>query len=191
VTLVDEYKIMRRVAGRHNYRLDGLTDLLVRALGMSVLDLGCNRGAAGYDFAQHGARVVHGCDINKDAILIAKHWFADCRNVEAKHEVIDLSKGADAIRQFCGPTHYDTILMLATYHKIKRVMPAPALSGLMQELAKRTIKYLAWRATSEKYDENNAEMSQIDKDVKDAGLKRVHTSHISQELGVAAIWARV
>lgn len=190
MSLLDEHKIMRRVAGHHNYRMDGLTDLLVRAQGMSVLDLGCNRGMAGYDFANHGARLVHGCDLDSDAVFVARSVFADMRNVESVHICADLTKGPDALKPL-GERHYDTILMLATYHKIKRVMKPGDLSSLIKHLGQRAIKYFAWRATSDKPIENEAEMGQLDHDLGPVGLKRVHTSTMSLELGIAAIWRRV
>lgn len=182
---LDEYKVMRRVAGRHNYRMDGLTDLLMRAQGISVLDLGCNRGMAGHDFANNGARKVHGCDLDKDVIFVAKSIFADIRNVESKHEVVDLTQ-PNALAQF--DPEYDVVLMLATYHKLKRVMTPQALSDLVRVLAGKSKRYFAWRATSEKREDNEVEMRQLDRDL--AGMKRIHTSYISQELGVAAIWSK-
>lgn len=188
INWLEEYKIMRRVAGRHNYRLDGLTDLLVRAWGMSVLDLGCSRGAAGMDFANHGAKLVHGCDLDKDAVFVARSTFIDLRNVESKFEVVDLTK-PKALDAF-GSQQYDTILMLATYHKLKRIMPQPALSELVKDCANRCRRFFAWRGTSEKHQENEAEMTALDRDLEHFKMKRIHTSYISQELGVAAIWAK-
>lgn len=182
---LDEYKIMRRVAGRHNYRMDGLTDLLVRAQGMSVLDIGCSRGMAGHDFANHGAKIVHGCELDKDAVFVARSVFADIRNVDSKFEVVDLTK-PKALDGF--NAEYDMVLMLATYHKLKRVMPQSSLTELTRQLATKAKRYFAWRGTSEKREENEMEMRQLDRDL--VGMKRIHTSYISQELGVAAIWSK-
>lgn len=186
---LEEFKIMRRVAGRHNYRLDGLTDLLVRAQGMSVLDIGCSRGMAGHDFANHGATRVHGCDLDKDAVFVARSVFVDIRSVDSKFEVVDLSAGAASLSVF-GQQKYDTVLMLATYHKLKRVMPQDKLAALITGLADRTIRFFAWRGTSEKVQENEAELAVLDRDLSRCNMRRIHTSYISQELGVAAIWAR-
>lgn len=186
---LEEFKIMRRVAGRHNYRLDGLTDLLVRAQGMSVLDIGCSRGMAGHDFANHGAIRVHGCDLDKDAVFVARSVFVDIRSVDSKFEVVDLSAGAAALSVF-GQQKYDTVLMLATYHKLKRVMPQDKLAALITALADRTIRFFAWRGTSEKVQENEAELAVLDRDLSRCNMRRIHTSYISQELGVAAIWGR-
>jgi hypothetical protein len=42
----------------------------------------------------------------------------------------------------------------------------------------------------DKPEENEDEMKALDVLMKEAGLKRIHTSYISEVLGVAAIWAR-
>lgn len=186
----DEYKVIRRVAGRHDYRLDGLTDLLVRAHGMAILDLGCNRGMAGHDFAQHGALLVHGCDLNNDGeIFVARSVFADIRNVESKFEIVDLTR-PNALQGAFGDQEYDAILMLATYHKLKRVMQPAALAELVQDIGRRSRRYFAWRGTSEKHQENEAEMAALDRELERQNFKRIHTSYISLELGVAAIWGK-
>ena len=70
--------------GYHDIRLDGLTDLLLRARDASVLDLGCNRGLVGFEFANNGAQLVHGIDIYKEGIWTARQLFADLRNCELK-----------------------------------------------------------------------------------------------------------
>lgn len=188
ISWLDEYKIMRRVAGRHDMRLDGINDLLTRATGMSVLDLGCSRGAAGLDFAKNGAKLVHGCDLDKDAIFVARSNFIDERSVQSKFEVVDLTK-PNALTIF-GHQQYDTVLMLATYHKLKRDMSQSALSDLVKSAAERSTRFFAWRGTSEKHHENETEMVALDRDLAHRDMKRIHTSYISVELGVAAIWAK-
>ena len=183
------YKVQRRVAGRNDCRLDGVSDLLSRAKGKSVFDIGCNRGAVGYQFAQNNAAIVHGCDIYEDGINVAREWFADFRDVESRFEVVDLTGGPSSLKLF-GSNGYDFVVMLATYHKLKRIMPPDKLTELMIFFGKWTKKYFAWRGTSDKPAENEEEIRNLDRDLKAAGLKRVHTSYLSTDLGVAAIWAR-
>jgi 2-polyprenyl-3-methyl-5-hydroxy-6-metoxy-1,4-benzoquinol methylase len=180
----DEYKLQRRVAGYHDIRLDGLTDLVLRAKGASVLDIGCNRGLVGFEMANNGARMVHGCDIDADCINVARGVFADLRAVESRFEVVDLTKEIPFPKQ-----HYDIVLMIATYHKLKRVMKPDALSDLVRNLASRTDKFFGWRGNGDD-GEANAEMARLDIDLKAAGLTRVHTSNLSLTLGLAAIWAK-
>lgn len=185
-----KYKVQRRVAGYHDIRMDGMSDLVLRARGASVFDIGCNRGLVGFEFATNGAKKVHGCDIYEDGIKTARELFADLRFVESRFEVIDLTPGESALRPFAGQ-QYDMTLCLATYHKLKRIMSEKALSELMQAFGRWTKGYFAWRGTSDKPKENEQEIKALDRDLGAVGFRRIHTSYISAELGVAAIWARV
>ena len=183
------YKVQRRVAGGNELRLDGMHDLMLRAKGKSVFDIGCNRGMVSYQFAQHGAALVHGCDNYELGIETAREWFADLRYVESRFEVADLTHGPQALALF-NAAGYDIVLCLATYHKLKRLMPAAELSALMQFFGRWARKYFGWRGTSDKPAENEQEIAALDRDLGECGLRRVHTSYLSSELGVAAIWQR-
>jgi hypothetical protein len=104
-----------------------------------------------------------------------------------------LTQGPSCLAPF-GDGNYDIVLLLGTYHKIKRP-PSPAyhkmgargmnaqeLSELMQHLGRRTLRYFGFRG-------DMVDLPQIDTDLTAAGLQRVHTSEIS-ELGPTAIWRR-
>lgn len=184
------YKVQRRVAGINNVRLDGITDLVLRAKGRSVFDIGCNRGMVGYQFAENYAALVHGCDIYDDGIKVAREVFADLRSTESRFEVVDLTGGPRALKIFNNPGGYDFVLCLATYHKLKRVMPPNDLSELMTFFGKWTKKYFGWRGTQDQHEENEQEIESLDRDLREAGLRRIHTSYISSDLGPAAIWSR-
>jgi SAM-dependent methyltransferase len=180
----DEYRLQRRVAGYHDIRLDGLTDIVLRAPGASVLDIGCNRGLVGFEMANNGATKVHGCDIDPDCIDVARGVFADLRAVESRFEVTDLT------REIPFPDErYDIVLMIATYHKLKRVMTVGNLSSLMVNLGKRTDKFFVWRGNGNNQ-EAESEMAALDRDMRECKMTRVHTSSLSLTLGLAAIWAR-
>lgn len=185
----DPYGVQRRVIGMHDFRLDGLTDLTLRARGASVLDLGCNRGAVCIEFANNGAKVLHGCDNYEVGIQTAREIFSDIRSVQSKFEVCDLTRGPTSLATF-GDRRYDMVMLLATYHKIKRKMTDDSLTALVQDLGNRTLRYLAWRGTRDDVESNNEEIIALDRDLRDCGLTRIHMSHISTELGAAAIWAR-
>lgn len=185
-----KYGLMRRVAGFHDIRMDGMTDLVMRARGASVLDIGCNRGMVGFEFYSNGATLVHGCDIYDKGIEAAREVFTDLRSVEFQFEVVDLVKGPSALRDAFGDRRYDIVLLLATYHKLKRVMPPALLTELVKAIGNRTIRYLAWRGTSDKHEENEQEIANLDRDLGACGMRRIHTSYISEELAVAAIWRR-
>jgi SAM-dependent methyltransferase len=186
----DEHGLQRRVAGYHDIRMDGMTDLVLRAKDSVVLDIGCNRGLVAFEFANNGARVVHGCDNYAEGIATARHLFADLRNVRSHFEVVDLTKGGKVFDVFGKGIEYDIVLMLATLHKLRRVMEPAPLSGLMCHIATITRGFFAWRGTSIDPKENEQEIEILDRDLKTSGLGRIHTSYISRELGAAAIWER-
>lgn len=185
-----EYGLQRRVAGHHDIRMDGMTDLVIRARDASVFDIGCNRGLVAFEFANNGAEMCHGCDIYEEGIVTARHLFVDLRAVRSKFEVVDLTQGPAAMKAAFADQHYDIVLMLATYHKLKRVMTPEALTALIKDFGIRTDRYFAWRGTSDKPEENEQEIKNLDGDLGDVGLRRIHTTYISRSLGVAAIWER-
>lgn len=177
--------LMRRVQGDHDLRLDGISDLLTRARGATVFDIGCNRGRASDEFARNGATRVMGCDIYHDGIIAARHLFCDLRTCQHRFEVVDLTGGPAAIRKAFGPDaemQHDIILMLATYHKLKRIMPEEALTELMTFFASKTKRYFAWRGHGD-------EIKPLDGFFKTVGMRRIQTSLIS-DIQPAAIWAR-
>lgn len=178
----DEYQVRRRVTGHHDLRLDGIGDLLFRARDASVLDVGCNRGMAGYEFACNGAALVHGCDSYEPGIRVAREVFADVGNVQSRFEVLDLKGGPAAIKAAFGDDYadYDIVLLLAIHHKLKRIMSP---RELLLDLASRTRRYIGWRGYAE-------EVAELDPIFAERGLKRIQYSEISQSICPAAIWAR-
>jgi hypothetical protein len=141
----------------------------------------------GNDFYANNAAMVHGCDIYDLGITVARETFADRRDVEARFEVVDLTRGPSALGVFNMPG-YDFVLCLATYHKLKRLMKPDELTALMQFFGRWTRKYFAWRGTSDKPAENEQEIEALDRDLGATGLRRLHTSYLSSDLGVACIW---
>lgn len=181
----DGNRLMRRVQGYHDLRLDGIGDLLHRARGATVFDIGCNRGLAGFELAYNGAERVMGCDIYEDGITCARHLFCDLRAVKHRFEVVDLTGGEKAMRDAFGKDadlKHDVVLMLATYHKLKRIMSKSDLTALMKYFGSKTAKYFGWRGYEE-------EIAELDRDLGSVGLVRIHTSMIS-DIQPAAIWAR-
>src|SRR5262245_13007044 len=84
--MMDELHPQRRVMGLHDIRFYGLSDLLLRARGCSVIDIGMNRGHVAYDFAINGARLVHGCDIDGASVQAARHWFSELPHCQTQFE---------------------------------------------------------------------------------------------------------
>jgi hypothetical protein len=191
--LSSEHKITRRVAGWHDIRMDGMQDLVVRARGASVLDIVCNRGLVGFEMANNGAERVYGCDNYVLGITTARELFADLRSVKSRFEMVQLDQGPDAFAAAFGADaelKHDIVLLLATLHKLKRVMSSEATAALIRYFGDRCGSYFGWRATSDKPGENEEEMALLDVNLKQSGLFRIHTSYISTQLGVCAIWGR-
>jgi SAM-dependent methyltransferase len=177
--------IERRVQGFHDLRLDGIGDLIHRARGATVFDIGCNRGLVGFEFGANGATRVMGCDVDEPCIWVCRELFADLRHVPHRFEVVDLTGGVEAMRTAFGKDaelKHDIVLMLATYHKLKRIIPSRELSEMVTWFGTKTTRYFGWRGYEE-------EIPILDKDLGRAGLTRIHTSLIS-DIQPAAIWAR-
>ena len=97
-----------------------------------------------------------------------------------------------------GRDSYDIILLLGTYHKIKRPPTPPLqemgmrgmnefeLSELMRYLAAHTLNYFAMLGNPT---DGMNEFATVDRDMATQGLRRIHTSQISK-LGPTAIWRR-
>lgn len=167
----------RRVIGYHGFRLDGLADILHRSHGASVFDVGCNRGMVAYEFALHGASVLHGCDNYAEGMRVANEVFADWRNVDARFETVDLLGGGRAIEDAFGSVllpRYDIMLYLAVHHKLQRAMDQETLYDLVRWLADRCGTYFVWRGSYE-------EMSEIEPLVmRNLEFRRIHLSEISE-----------
>jgi SAM-dependent methyltransferase len=180
-----EAPYIRRAQGFNGIRLDGIGDILNRANGATVFDIGCNRGMVGYEFAVNGAARVQGCDLFHSGIETARQVFADFKGCDHRFEIVDLSSGPKALKDAFGDQadwKHDIVLMLSVYHKLNKQLEPAALSVLIKHFGNMTGKYLCWRGHA-------PELPQLDKDLGEVGLKRVHTSFIS-DIQPAAIWAR-
>jgi hypothetical protein len=98
-----------------------------------------------------------------------------------------------------GAGDWDIVLMLGTYHKLKRPPSKPyldlgavgctaeELSEFMTGLGRRTLKYFAWRGDLEDVDV-------VDADMQRAGLRLIHRTEISGTRGTrsgpSCIWRR-
>jgi SAM-dependent methyltransferase len=181
--MMDETHPARRVVGIHEIRFDGLSDLLLRARGCSVFDVGCNRGHLGWDFAMNGARLVHGCDIDGPSIQCARMWFSEHPHVESKFEVVNLEQGPKAVRDAFKDWNYDVVLLVGVQHKLKRAMSKADLDLLIVHLGQRASTYFAWNGYSE-------DLPQMQSCLGGAGLTQVHTSELALPGRPAAIWKR-
>ncbi len=181
--VMNEMRPTRRVIGLHSLRWDGLADLILRARGCSVFDVGCNRGHISFDFEAHGARLCHGCDSYAAGIAAARHYFAEMPDVDSKFEVVDLTGGPAAVAAAFGDTRYDIVLFIGVQHKLTRIMMPEKLSDLITDLGNRAITYVGWNGYVE-------HVAQMDAALDRSGLKRVHTSELAIAGRLAAIWKR-
>lgn len=179
--MMDELHPQRRVMGLHDIRFDGLSDLLLRARGASVIDIGCNRGHVAYEFAINGARLVHGCDIDAASIQAARIWFSELPHCQSQFEVADLEKGPVSLKPF-GTGGYDIVLFLGVLHKLKRVMKDEALVALIAALADRAMTYFVWSGYEE-------DLEPVDKIIS-VRFKLIHRSELALPGRPAAIWRR-
>lgn len=171
-----EEGVQRRIIGYSGFRLDGLSDLLLRARDASVLDIGCNRGMVGFEFALCGASAVHGCDNYERGIMVANEVFADHRRVDALHVVCDLTGGAQAMISAFGKKYlpkYDFVLFLATYHKLRRLMTEDKLVDLVDHLLDRCGKYFVMRGADD-------EIAAVDIRAGTRGFEKIHYSRICE-----------
>lgn len=168
--------VQRRIISFSGFRLDGLADLLSRAAGRSVFDIGCNRGMVGYDFALAGAAVVHGCDNYEMGMNVAREVFADIRSVDSRFEVVDLTGGPGAVKKAFGDsyrTHYDFTLMLAVYHKLRRIMKIEDLLYLVDHFAHHCGRFFVWRGSRE-------ELPEFEPVLLKRNFRRIHYSEICE-----------
>lgn len=168
--------IQRRSIHYGGWRMDGLADILLRMQGASVLDLGCNRGRTTNECVEHGAKIVHGCDIDPDCMDTANKWFADDRSIEARFEVCDLTGGPAALKAAFGQhyrTEYDFVLMIAVYHKLRRVMKPEDLLFLVDHVLHHCGRFFVWRGSRE-------ELTEMEPTILRRGFKRVHYSEICE-----------
>lgn len=127
----------------------GFADLYPFVRGASVLDVGCKRGLICYEFAAHGAAAVHGIDRNEQFIGIAREVFFDISSCEHSFTC------ADALKlewEFFRPAYADIVLMIATYHKLRR-QDANRAVEVIRVLGARAQQFFVWTGYSKELPE--------------------------------------
>lgn len=125
--------------------------------------------------------MVHGCDNGLEhdgttTVSTANKWFADDRSIEARFEFVDLRGGPGAVKKSFGKHYrekYDFVLMLAVYHKLRRVMPLDDLLFLVDHFAHHCGKFFVWRGS-------DGERAEFEPVLLGRGFELVHESRISQ-----------
>ena len=127
-------------------RFKGLDFLFEKSTNMSVLDIGTWDGLISYEFARHGARLIHGIDKKLDSIAFCRRLFRTVP-AESKFTCLDLTKRVDELENILLDS-YDIVLFLAVYHTIEKKMSREKLDKFMNILLKKTNKWLAVRQDS-------------------------------------------
>ena len=169
--------------GTHEDRLSGLRDLLQYAHGASVLDIGTNHGLISFEFARHGAAIVHGCDIYKPGVDTAREIFSEV-STRSRFGIVDLTEGPAALEKSFGEEYrprYDIVLLLGIYHLLKQQMSDRVIRELIHHLVDRTQRFFVVRTAM------IGEMGAI---LAETGLHRVYFSALSAVVSPLEIWRR-
>ncbi|MCK5850621.1 MAG: class I SAM-dependent methyltransferase [Kiritimatiellae bacterium] len=128
-------------------RFEGLDFVLARCKGTTVLDMGISDGLVSYEFARHGASLIHGFEIDRTRVSFARRLFRDTL-IEHKFVRANLAcNGETLMRRFSDVLlgQYDIVLFLGLYHHLKRQMPRQDLDSLLNVLLGRTRRWFAVR----------------------------------------------
>jgi hypothetical protein len=100
-------------------------------------------------------------------------------DAQSKFEVCDITL-PDAL-DWCN-LHYDIVLLLGVYHKLKRAMSATALETLIEQLSERSRRFFAWNGHADEYTEVSGVLGH---------MKLVHWSLLTQQpTAMTAVWKR-
>lgn len=116
----------------HN-RLDGLFTCEVDFAGKSILDVGCNAGIIAYEVARHGAKSIHGIDIEADLVFVARTIFLGVP-IDSRFETLDLA----ASRRLAAAIvdRYDIVLFLCLYEILREKLGAERTREIVRHLAR-------------------------------------------------------
>ena len=124
---------------------------------------------------------MHGCDIYEPGVVAAREIFTEIA-AKSRFEIVDLAAGPEALerafRQDYLP-HYDIILFLGIYHKLKEQTSDEAIKQLIRHLIARVAQYIVVRTTM---------IEELGMILMQSGLRKVHFSALSSIVGPVEIW---
>jgi glycosyltransferase involved in cell wall biosynthesis len=124
--------------------LKGLDRLLAAAPGRTILDLGAGEGFVGREFLRHGARLVHGIEVDPHRVRFANRLCAEWP--EARFRAADLSDPAALAAGNLLPEGYDIVLCLGLHRHLppaqRRMLLDRALRLARHSIAIRTLPEL-------------------------------------------------
>lgn len=162
-------------------RMKGLDVLLERCQGSSILDIGSCDGLVSYEFARHGARLVHGFDFNVSDIAFAMKLFRAVP-IESAFAFEDLTIGAEKLfKKHAVEESYDIVLYLGVHHHLRKQMQSDQLSDLLEGLLTKSRKYFAVRTNM---------VRECEQQILGSGFKLIHRDEGAQRLGALRIYER-
>lgn len=160
-------------------RLSGLEALLLRADGLSVLDIGCHKGFVALAFANAGAADIHAFDFFAPHVEIAKAILGEFKP-PARVFQHDLASG---ILPGSQPRQFDIVLYLGVHHHLEKVMDEKRLTALFDQIVNAAGRYLAIRTTLALLDKMGPRAAA-------AGLRLVHFSDMNEVVSPLHIYER-
>ena len=132
------YKKENRASYPSVFRFSGLEYLLEKAKGLTILDVGMQDGLVDYEFARHGAKLIHGIDNRLDSIGFCRRLFRQTP-CESKFIYADLIKRIPAIGT------YDIVLFLNIYFWLKKKMSQKDLDILVRAFLRKAKRWFVVR----------------------------------------------
>lgn len=164
-------------------RLQGLQPLLQQTKGLSIIDFGAGEGVVAREFLKHGAKLLHGFELNAQRVDFANALLAQWHG--AKLRCADLSSWEDFWRSHSDliAREYDIVLYLGIQHHLPPKHRLETLEAAIG-LAKR---FFAIRTTKAVY-----ETDHIEQLLETAGFHRqsLKTDASPGGLGVARIFEK-
>ena len=130
----------KRYAGNAFDRFEGLAPVLSQSAGATVLDIGCCDGLVAYEFARHGAAVVHGFELDEGDVLFARRLFRDVP-VKSTFVAANLAIDSGSFTRLYSDVlldRYDIVLFLGVYHHLEQQMSQDSLEAFVRLLADMT-----------------------------------------------------
>ncbi|HJN93884.1 MAG TPA: class I SAM-dependent methyltransferase, partial [Dehalococcoidia bacterium] len=179
----DPDSTMKMMKGDQFDRYAGLEPVFALARGKSVLDVGCHRGLIAYEFARHGATVIHGLDLYQPGIQAAREIHSDVP-VEYSFQAIDLSSGREQVSSQMhdiSPTGYDIVLMLAIVQHLDRQIGEEATRDLVDFFLERTREHFVLRMPRHE---------RIEDFILERGFQRSYFNALDKTLAPVVVYSR-
>ena len=128
-------------------RMEGLESLFHDCKNKSILDVGCAEGLICYEFAKHGAVLIHGFEIDRRRVEFANLLFQEVP-VKSEFRVANIATNFDKFeKQFSNSllNQYDITLYLGVYHHLIRQTSPENVHEFISALLSRTATYFAVR----------------------------------------------